>query len=78
MTKLEHMAASLRACATISSGCSMCGFSSTETGKRSQPSNPCALIQSAMSVTARRKGFPLSMMCLGLVVTPSIPKVLYA
>ena len=76
ITKLGLMAAIFLASASIASASSRWGLISTDTGKRSYPSSPSDLIQSAMPWIAVRNGFPLSMICLGLVVTPSIPNVL--
>ena len=76
MAKFGETLAYFFASATISSVLSRCGLISIDTGNLSMPSRPFSLIQLAMSVMAVTNGFPLSMMCLGLVVTPSIPNVL--
>ena len=76
ITKLGLIADTSFAISTISSASSRCGLISTETGNLSIPSRPTDLIHSAMSVIAFINGFPLSIICLGFVVTPSIPNVL--
>ena len=62
----------------MSAASDRCGLISTETGNCSQLVSPWSLSQAEMSRSTTLNGLPLFWTWRGLVVTPSMPNVLYA